>query len=307
MLARSYRVARTLAMAVVLAYLGWQLIRGWPSLEALHVAWSGPALAAALLASWLGYQCLFVGWLALLRRAGHFEARHLRAYGRVWWTSYLYRYVPGRVMLVVERARLGAALGIPPALGTAIALAESLLAMLAGAWVSLLAALYHAQGAAGILSAVVVITLAVVLLVALLRRLLAAGTLAERQPGLAALALGPRALAALLPPFLLHYLLQGLALFLCLRMLQPFPWSDLAGLCGVYALAHVVGLVTLVAPAGLGVREGALGVQLLRVLPAGVAEAAALGSRLGFTLVELLAFATAVALSPAAGAAERSE
>ena len=101
-----------------------------------------------------------------------------------------------------------------------------------------------------------------------------------------------------LPAFALHFLFMGLSFFLCIRMLVAFSWWDLPGLCGVYALSHVVGLLALAVPAGLGIREGSLALQLGRALPTGVAAALALGARLWFTLSELIFLIAVLLLAP---------
>jgi hypothetical protein len=58
-----------------------------------------------------------------------------------------------------------------------------------------------------------------------------------------------------------------------------------------------MGIVTLVSPGGLGVREAALGLQLARRLPLGVGEALAIGTRIWFTLIEIASLAAVLALS----------
>ena len=67
------------------------------------------------------------------------------------------------------------------------------------------------------------------------------------------------------------------------------------GICGVFALSHVAGIVVMFAPGGLGVREGALAVQLQKLVPGGVAGALAIGVRLWFTIAELACFCIAYA------------
>ena len=101
-------------------------------------------------------------------------------------------------------------------------------------------------------------------------------------------------------PYVLHYLLLGLSLFLLTRSAGSLGWAAFPGLCGVYALSHVISLVALIAPGGLGVREGALAVQLGRELPAGFAEAVAIGSRVWFTLVELSCYFVVIVVTPKA-------
>ena len=79
---------------------------------------------------------------------------------------------------------------------------------------------------------------------------------------------------------------------------SDLPWSVFPGLCGVYALSHVTGLVTLIAPGGLGVREGVLSVQLGRLIAPGLAEILAVGVRLWFTLIELICLGVVLAFCP---------
>ena len=108
-------------------------------------------------------------------------------------------------------------------------------------------------------------------------------------------------------PYLIHYLLLGLSFFLLSRALDLFSWSDLLGLCGIYALSHVVSLIALIAPGGLGVREGAFAVQLGRIVPAGVAEALAIGIRVWFILIKLMCYFVVLVSCPAVPGDKRAE
>jgi hypothetical protein len=116
-------------------------------------------------------------------------------------------------------------------------------------------------------------------------------------PGLAATTLRPLDLMAALPLYLIHYLLIGLSFFFCARSVGDFSWEMLPAVCGVYALSHAMGIIALVSPGGLGVREAALGLQLARSLPIGVGEALAIGARIWFTLIELATLSAVLALS----------
>ncbi len=99
-------------------------------------------------------------------------------------------------------------------------------------------------------------------------------------------------------PYIFHYLLLGISFFLVSRGPQLFSWSSLAGLCGIYALSHVLSLVALIAPGGLGLREGALGVQLGLLVPQGVAEALAIGLRVWFTVIESICYVSVLLFCP---------
>ncbi|MHC5114394.1 MAG: hypothetical protein ACYTGP_08210 [Planctomycetota bacterium] len=290
--ARLYSVVRAVVLVGIVAYLAWRIVNGWPAIRSVSVRWNVLELVGAFVCAAAAFPCLIAGWLILLRRAGYYDRRHRRAYVRIWWVSYVCRWVPGKVLLVVERARMGAEVGIPPAAGAALAVVETIIAILAAAWVSVLALLLLEVERPGRLAWAVagVSIVALLVLPVAYRFLCRVPFVARRFPELATVAVGPRDVLAALPAYLLHYACLGLSLFLCARGVQDLPWTDAVGICGAFALSQAAGLVIVIAPAGLGVRESVLGLQLAAVMPAGLAEAVAIGARLWFTLVELISF-----------------
>lgn len=295
-----YGVVRVTLLVAIVGYLAWQIYEGRSALVSLHPQWDALSLGGALIAALTAYQCLVLGWVLLLRRSGYYTTGNLGRYIRIWWISYLYRYVPGKVLLVVERARMGSALGIPHLPGAALTIVETLLAILAGTAVSLLAVSYYAAADGQLLLGVVIIAIGVIFLFPMGFRLLCrAPFIKTRYPELGSVAFGSGDILVAVLPYILHYLLLGLSVFLVSRSLQLFAWSALPGVCGVYALSHVVSLIALVAPGGLGVREAVLAVQFGRMLPTGVAEALAIGIRIWFTLVELICYVGVLLLCPA--------
>lgn len=286
-------------VVAIVGYLCWQVYAGRSALMSLRPQWDKLSLAGAFLSAIAAYQCLFLGWVMLLRRTGHYSAGQVRNYLRIWWVSYLYRYVPGKVLLAVERARMGSAVGIPPAAGAALTVVETLLAILAGAAVSLLAVTYYTEADTPVfVAAASFVIVAVFVFPAGFRVLCGLRFVRTRYPELASVALGSGDILVSVLPYILHYLLLGLSFFLLSRNLQLFSWETLPGLCGIYALSHVVSLITLFAPGGLGVREGALALQLGRLLPTGIADALAIGIRIWFTLVELLCYFVVLLFCP---------
>lgn len=295
-----YAVVRIILLAGVVGLLAWQIIAGWESVKSLTFQWDGASLAGALVSGLLAYQCLFVGWLILLRRTGHFAAGNVSLYARIWWVSYLYRYVPGKVLLLVERARMGSAVGIPPVAGAALTIIETIFAILAGSAVSLIAISYYAGIDDQLFFSAVILSVGTVFLFPAVYRLFCGlSIIKKRFPELQSVALRSKDVLVVVVPYVLHFLLLGTSFFLMSRSLQLFAWSDLPLLCGVYALSHVVSLLALIAPGGLGVREGAFAIQLGRFVPHGVAEALAIGARVWFTLIELICYVGVEMFCPA--------
>jgi len=295
-----YAVIRVVVLTGVVGFLAWQIVAGWDAVESLTFQWDGLSFIGALIAGLLAYQCLFLGWLMLLRRTGHFTSGHISLYARIWWVSYLYRYVPGKILLLVERARMGSAAGIPPVAGAALTIIETILAILAGSAVSLIAVSHFAGIDDQLVFGVAILSVGTVFLFPVAYRLLCALPIVRKRfPELQSVALGFRDVLVVVVPYIFHFLLLGTSFFLMTRSLQLFSWSDLPVLCGIYALSHVISLLALIAPGGLGVREGTFAILLGRFVPHGVAEALAIGARVWFTLIELVSYVGVVLFCPA--------
>src|SRR5690606_27098167 len=86
----------------------------------------------------------------------------------------------------------------------------------------------------------------------------------------------------------LDWVILGLGFFLLADALVALESSMFLPLTAAFALAGVAGILVLVAPSGLGVREGVLTALLAPVLGAGVAAALAILARLWMTAAEVL-------------------
>lgn len=289
---RIYRATCAVLIVGIIGYLAWRIGTGWAEVRSIAFRWDTPRIIGALVSALVAYQCLFLAWITMLRRSGHFEARHLRSYARIWWTSYLYRYVPGKVLVVVERARMGALVGIPPSVGAAFPIIETAFAVLAGILVSLLSVFYYAGNHDSLIVGVVTLVAGAGFAVPYgYRAFCRLPFIRKRFPDLLSIDLRFGDVLVVMALCVLHYLLLGTSFFLIGFDPNVFSWSDLPGLCGIYALSHVAGLVVLFAPGGLGVREGALSVQLALVVPSGLAEALGVAVRVWFTLIEVICYA----------------
>ena len=291
-----------LVLTAVVGWLLWQVVVERDALATLAGSADAGSLLLACTAAAAAYGCLFVAWLLMIRMSGCYVAGQVGAYAHAWWRSYLLRYVPGKVLLLVERVRLGKALGIPPPVGAALVVIETLLAVIAGCLAALLAAGDLLTSSRRITVVLVVVPLIAIAATPLLLRVVAqTGFVIRRFPELAAVRFPAGTVMLLTVPYVLHYLLLGTAFFVLGNAAGLFEVGHFAFVCGVYALSFVAGLVVAFAPGGIGIREGALAAQLAWLVPAGVAGMLAIAARLLFTLVELLWLAVAVLLARAKG------
>lgn len=293
---RLAQVLRGLVAVGILVYGGWEVGRARAEIEATDLAfrWT-PAIASAI-AGGAGLLTLAGVSAAGARAAGLGRPGpgFVRGWFRVWFQGYFYRYVPGKLFLVVERVRLAERLGVPRAASVMLIVWESLL-LLAGAGlvggVGLLALPPTAGVSAPALAAVAVGCLvgSIVLWPALglfARRFPAIGA---RLPGLA-LDVSPWAQLGLVLGNALAWTWLGASFALCARAMAPGEVPDTALLITWFVASYVGGQVTSVAPAGLGVREALLVAGLAGVVPAPIALAWAIAHRVLLSGVELLLF-----------------
>jgi glycosyltransferase 2 family protein len=278
-------------VAVVAVFIAIALTARWR--EVISLNWRPRpgvfALACVLLAvSYVLVACLW-GW-ALRRAAG----TPVRAGARIWFLSNLARYVPGNVWSFVGAVELARREGVARPVTLAVMAFTQVLsvgvALLAG--LPVLLAERAQLGRPALLGAVAVAAVAAA--AAVFRRQLL--RLAERRlPGLDGgdLVPAPATVALLAAGYAVYWAVTGLAFAALVASVHPLAAGEVPLVVAAYAAAYAVGFLSLLTPAGLGVREGVLVVALSPVLPAGPALVVALVSRVWMMAVELAGAAVA--------------
>ena len=280
---------------LLIAAVGYALVTQWADVESTIRSIKPQSLVMALGAALLGLGANVMAGRDVLRGLGQ-RVSTVDA-GRFFLVGQLGKYLPGSVWAFVLQMELAKRAGVPRPIGFAGALITVGIATATSLVVGLLG----------------------------LPALLAVGGIV---PWLV-LALAPVAIVCALPPVLSRLL----ALVFRVLRRPPVPhqlgWSDtgrvalwslsawilfgthlalLAGgvtgpgldgwvrSIGAFALAMSAGLVAVVAPSGIGVREAVMVAALAVYMPVGVALGVALTSRLIFTVADILA-ASAAALS----------
>lgn len=282
----------------ILGYSGWRLAAAWTSLEPTDLAFRPLPAALSALAGAAALVTLGLLSAAGLRAAGLPEGppppRLWPMWTRVWLQSYFYRYVPGKVMLVVERVRLGERLGVPRATSVVLVVWESLLLMAGAGLLAGLGLLVRPPRAEDPISGAAVGGLALAALLGSLAlwpvlRVMASrfSAVRTRVPGLV-LAVPARAQIALAAGYAGAWLLLGVSFAALCHALSPAAELDPVLLVSWFVASYVGGQVSSVTPAGLGVREGLLVAGLAGTVAAPVALAWAVAHRILLSLVELV-------------------
>jgi len=109
---------------------------------------------------------------------------------------------------------------------------------------------------------------------------------------------GAGRIAALLCAYLVPWMLSGIAFYVFATAFVPLDLRAAPDFIALFALATILGFVSLFAPAGLGVRDAALAVLLSAYVPAPVALAISLAVRVAVTVVDLASIGAALLLGP---------
>ena len=271
-------VAARVAFLVAAVGFGWWWLRGqWPEvLEALDEVGIGRTLLS-LVVVLAGLLLTGIVWAGVLRAYGHDVPRGLAM--AVFFVGQIGKYIPGSVWSFGAQARMATPYDVPARTTVATGLVFlwwSVVTAGVASGVGLLAGL-DVLGLPGWVGAVAVVICLGLLVPPVTERLGArlAGTPRPR--------LGAGESLRFTALMLVSWALYGAALALVVPGGDGLAPRSLLQATGAFALAYAVGVVVILAPAGLGAREVVLVGLLAPVVGAAPAAAAALLSRLVHT------------------------
>jgi len=272
---------------VVAAAAGvWYVVANWdetgPALR--QIGW-GATLASVPPVIGAGIAGM-LAWRRLLADLGH--PLPVIPAGRVFYTSQLGKYLPGSVWTFLAQVELAKQLKVPRAVSFAVSVLALVLSLAVGLSMAALLLPFGAGDALRkfwwlwlilpVLAAAIhpaVTTWGINLLFRVLRR-----------PPLTARPTG-RGMLAATGWQVLSWCLMGLHCFILVRAAGAEGWSVLPLAVGGFTLAYCAGVLFVPAPAGVGVRELALGAALATAISPQAAAAVVLVSRLALAVVDM--------------------
>lgn len=281
-------VGWTIAIAL-LAVIGSRLVRDWEQIREADISLAPAPLIVSvlLLAIYMVGRALLWHLLTLMLDTAIPVGRAVTA----WLVSQLGKYLPGKVFLYAGRllfyVREGRQAG-PVTLAFTIELVATfaasiltvLLALATGSLVDV--GEYRWVFAGGLVALIVVLHPAVLsAAVRLVARLI-------RRPPFDVPLSYPQSLA-FVALYVVTWGVFGVAFFFLVRSLYPIEPQSILALAASFSFASMVGMLAIVVPSGLGVREGLLVVFLSTLMPVPVAILVSLVARVWFTVVELAA------------------
>ncbi len=276
---------------LIFAFLVVTVVGQWGDIREkgvhFHAQWLIPAFV--LIPAYFCFSAF--GWDLLLRMLGY-RIGFLRAQV-AWGQPLLARYVPGSVLYLFARLLLSERAGVPRRITLASIVYEQALSVAAAAGVATWFFISHpdlqGQPLRWAVLAIVPAALAVLhprIFGPLTRKVLRAFG-REPLPELISF----RGIVAMLLYFALNWALMGLAVYFVARSVTFVPFDQVAVVGSAQAIGFVAAVATLVAPAGLGVRDAAFAWTVKAALPSrsfALGSLIALAVRAVITVVELL-------------------
>jgi uncharacterized membrane protein YbhN (UPF0104 family) len=317
------RIVQTVVVALALLYLV-RLARNHASeLGTLRLTIAYAPLLAASLLTFAGYLVNVAVWVASLRWWG--ERVHMRDALRIWFLSNLARFIPGVVWQFAGLAGMSYEVGLSPVAATGAVLLQQVGLLCTGILVSLLLApifipawtggLSQSGGGGGIhaiaiwivsmptmlrmIVGIALASLAVALLPVAVRL---AARLWERMTGRAAMLpeLTWRRTAVYLGALVVPWMLYGVAFWLFGKATIGNAAPSLTVATAAFVTSYVAGIIVVIAPAGIGVREVVLYAALAPAIGARDALVLSVLSRLWLVAVEVAGALVVLSLPRAA-------
>ncbi|NBE96972.1 flippase-like domain-containing protein [Nonomuraea sp. KC401] len=275
------RLLRVVLALVALGFLGYGLASNWEETTAAVADMSPWAVLGAFAAVLLGQFFMLVAWREIL--AGLGTRVPLRVAGRIMFVGQLGKYIPGAVWAYAAMIDLGRDHGSPPR-RTFATISLSLVISI-GVAISIAAATLGSQEV--VRRAWYLVLLVPVIMVCLHPKVLTWGLnlalrVARKEP--LESVLPGRTVVVAVAWTALGWLVYGLHVWLLAGRADLYVVAT-----GAYAFAWATGILTVVVPAGVGIREGAMVLVLGPIIGTPAALAVAIVSRLAFTLADATA------------------
>ncbi len=289
---------------VVFGFLVLTVVNQWAEIKDegvhFHLLW----LIPAFLVLPLFYALSALGWDLILRFLGY-----RIGVGRAqvaWGQPLLARYVPGSVLYVLGRVLLSERAGVPRRITIASIVYEQAISATSGVAFAAYFLISHPdlQGQPLRWSVLLIIPVLLVLLSPPVFRPLANRVLRafgrEELPAVISL----RGVIALLAFYGLNWGVVSVGVYCVARSVSMVPLDQVLTVGSAQAVGYVAALVTLVAPAGLGIRDAAFAWAVKGALPGGsfaIGSLIAIAVRGVLTVVELIYVGLVTALGKREG------
>jgi glycosyltransferase 2 family protein len=254
---------------VVFGFLVLTVINQWSEIQSegvhFHVLWLIPALIILV----LYYALAAFGWDLVLRSLGY-----RIGFGRAqvaWGQPLLARYVPGSILYVLGRVLLTERAGVPRRISLASIVYEQAISATSAIVVAAYFIIKHPdlQGYPERWAVLLLIPVALLVLHPKVFGRLSGRALRALGRDPLPVVMSLRDVISLIVYYALVWLVVAFGIYSVARSVTYIPYSDILLVGSAQAIGYFAALVTLVAPAGLGVRDAAFAWAVKAALPGG--------------------------------------
>jgi hypothetical protein len=286
---RTWRILQAAAGLVVLYFIVRQFAANWNEITSTRLEWQIQPLylAASAVLTWVMYGFLMLTWHRFLLDWNQPITRWTA--GRIWSVSSLGKYIPGKIWAIAGMALMAQRAGVAPWAATTSAILLQGLAVGSGVII------VGVTGTTGLETSYPWIRVALVVLAVasaigvtvLISPVFSRSLLRRFAPDREVSA--PRALTIILgvAANLAAWIGYGVAFWLLARGIMPDLHLPIRAAIGAFTASYLAGLLALLMPGGLVIREGFMVLMLQSVVGFAPATALAVASRLMLTLTEV--------------------
>ena len=285
------RAVVLLVVLIIFLFLGRELWKNWRQIPFDQISFNYWLII-------LSYICMFVSfsvyagvWKVMLAAYGA-RLSVLRSF-QILATSQLGKYLPGKVWFTVGRMYLAKQFDVPERVSITSVVLEIILMVISGAMIALLTVVAPwAQNFPlkySLLALIIVVCGLVTTHPRIFGRLAnLAARMLRRESIQVNLTYGGILILLLL--YSVHWFWQGMGFFLLIRSFYEIELAKWPLMWGLYAAAWIIGFVSFLTPAGIGVREGVMTFFLSFYMPLSIAIIVALLARVWSTAADVLFF-----------------
>jgi len=284
-----FRAAQWIFAALVLFFAIRALAGQWDQVGSrlLNIQFGWQHITAATILIFVTYALLIEGWRRIL--SGWDSNLAFRPAARIWFLSNLGKYVPGNIWSLTAMSVMARERGLSGLAAAGSSVIMQSVSLATGTAIVMVTSAKLLGQPLLVGAAVLLLVIGVVTAPRYLPRLAVwAANLSGREivtPAIPASGIWTAALASTA-----SWLLYGLAFQLFVRGLLGAAPGEISSYIAVYTAAYILGFISPIAPAGLGVREITLAAFMTQLGLANEADAAlaAIAARLWLTVVELV-------------------
>ena len=282
------------AIVATFSFLGWAFVSNWNDLSSEKIDVQPAILVLSILPGIAAVVVIGLTWAGLVRYLESDDSVSAQSLLKIFLYSWVGRYVPGKVAYVAGRFLLGRSVRISSTSLAGSMAYESVLLLVAGAALASVTlvptlAIQSESFLPYLALPALAVGGAIVLHPRVLGWVLSFGLrTAGREPIEFKGLLPPRQIARVTGLYIGAFLLNGVGFYLLIVSLTDYSPRYLPLAVGLFGLAAVVGMASVFAPAGIGVREGILVAVLQTTMPVEVAILVSLIARVWATVIDLL-------------------